>query len=114
MKVLIIQENGRHDKNRKFRECFSLQRAFKKLDHECDVWGLGHEWFMEHPTWDAYDLILNIENWDETGWVPSLKNVKTTKFLWSIDSHCRGDEIFEKTFYLKANKLHHLLLVFLL
>lgn len=98
MKVLIIQENGRHNKNRNFRECFSLQRAFKKLNHECDVWGLGHEWFMEHPTWDDYDLILNIENYDETGWVPSLKNVKTTKFLWSIDSHCRGDEIFEKTF----------------
>ena len=27
MKILIIQENGRHIENREFRECFNLHRA---------------------------------------------------------------------------------------
>ena len=40
----------------------------------------------------------NIENYDETGWVPNLKDVKTTKFLWSIDAHCGMEHVFNKTF----------------
>lgn len=108
MKILVIQENGRHDKNRHLRECFSLQRSFEKLGHECHVWGLGHEWFMEHPVWESYDLILNIENYDEIGWVPNLKDVKTTKFLWSIDAHCGMEHVFNKTFIEgKYDKLLH-------
>ena len=99
MKIVIIQENGRHDANRNFRECFSLQRAFKKLNHECDVWGLNHDNFDIIPDWNSYDLIFNIENYDTTGWVPSFKSVtKPKKALWSIDAHCRGEEIFESTF----------------
>ena len=42
MNVLLIQENGRHEENRGFRECFCLQRAFKFNRNSCDVWGLGH------------------------------------------------------------------------
>jgi len=99
MKIIIIQENGRHDANRNFRECFSLQRAFKKLNHKCDVWGLDHDNFDMIPDWNSYDLILNIENYDTTGWVPSLKLItKPKKAVWSIDAHCRGEEIFENTF----------------
>lgn len=99
MKIIIIQENGRHDANRNFRECFSLQRAFKKLNHECDVWGLGHDNFDIIPDWNSYDLIFNIENYDTTGWVPSLRSTtKPKKALWSIDAHCRGEEVFESTF----------------
>jgi hypothetical protein len=99
MNVLIIQENGRHDANRNFRECFSLQRAFKKLNHDCEVWGLGHDNFLENVDWELYDIILNIENYDESGWVPSLVNTtKPIKLLWSIDAHCRGEEVFENTF----------------
>ena len=99
MKIIIIQENGRHDANRNFRECFSLQRAFKKLNHECDVWGLGHDNFDMIPDWNSYDLIFNIENYDTTGWVPSFKSTtKPKKAVWSIDAHCRGEEIFENTF----------------
>ena len=99
MNILVIQENGRHDANRNFRECFSLQRAFKKLNHECDVWGLNHDNFDIVPDWDSYDLIFNIENYDTTGWVPSLKPItKPKKVLWSIDAHCRGEKVFENTF----------------
>lgn len=99
MKIIIIQENGRHDANRNFRECFSLQRAFKKLNHNCDVWGLNHDNFDVIPDWNSYDLILNIENYDTTGWVPSLNSItKPKKLLWSIDAHCRGEEVFENTF----------------
>ncbi len=98
MKIIIIQENGRHDGNRIYRECFCLQRAFKHHNINADVWGLGHKNFNETPDWESYDLILNIENYDETGWVPNLSNVKTKKFLWSIDAHVKGLQSYLDTF----------------
>ena len=58
MKVLIIQENGRHEENRNFRECFCLQRSFIKLGNTADVWGLGHENYNTTPDYEDYDLIL--------------------------------------------------------
>jgi hypothetical protein len=96
MKILIIQENGRHDANRKYRECFSLQRAFIFYGHECDVWGLGHLNYTNIPNFESYDWIINLENYDESNWVPNLSNIKNPKkFLWSIDAHCRGRELKE-------------------
>jgi hypothetical protein len=99
MKVLLIKENGRHDANRKYGECFALQSCFVKLGHECEIWGLGHENFESQPDWESYDWIINLENYDQRGWIPSLSNVKKPKkFLWSIDAHCRGEAVFEHTF----------------
>ena len=97
MNVLIIQENGRHDGNRNFRECFCTQRAFLHHGHEADVWGLGHDNYEQEPDYDSYDLIINLENYDETGWVPSLAKVQTKKFLWSIDAHVKGIQSYLKT-----------------
>ena len=74
MKILIIQENGRHDENRHFRECLCFQREFKNLGHSDDVWGLGHENYEITPDYNSYDLILNFENYDKIGWVPNLTN----------------------------------------
>jgi len=31
MNIVIIQEAGRHEKNKNFRECLNLQRSFNKL-----------------------------------------------------------------------------------
>jgi hypothetical protein len=99
MKILLIQENGRHDANRHYRECFCLQRAFLSLGHDCDVWGLGHSNFEQTPDWNSYDWIINLENYDQRGWVPCLSQVtRPKKFLWSIDAHCRGEAIYEETF----------------
>jgi hypothetical protein len=99
MRVIIIQEAGRHEENRNFRECLSLQRAFLYNGHQCDVWGLGHSNYSQIPDWDSYDLIMNIENYDSVGWVPNLSSFnKPIKLLWSIDAHCRGEEIYENTF----------------
>ena len=92
MNVLIIQENGRHDGNRNFRECFCAQRAFIYHGHDATVWGLGHTNYKEEPDYDSYDLIINLENYDETGWVPNLSKIQTKKFLWSIDAHVKGVE----------------------
>jgi len=97
MKVLIIQENGRHDGNREYRECFCLQRAFHFHNVETDVWGLGHDNYDTEPDYKSYDLIINLENYDETGWVPSLRKVQTQKFLWSIDAHVKGIESYLQT-----------------
>ena len=93
MKVLIIQENGHHDVNRNFRECFCLQRAFQYHGLETDVWGKLHENYETVPDWDAYDLIFTFENWD---WLPDLSKVKAKKILWAIDSHCKGPKVYEK------------------
>jgi spore maturation protein CgeB len=100
MKVLIIQENGRHEENRHFRECFSIQRALIKLEHEADIWGLGHENYHKPIDYDSYDLILNLENYAQTAgnWLPDLSKVKTVKLLWSIDAHCLGTPVFEKEY----------------
>jgi hypothetical protein len=98
LKILLIQENGRHNENRHFRECFCLQRAFIKLNQECDVWGLGHNNINDNIDYESYDLIINLENYNETGWVPNLSKVKTTKFLWSIDAHVKGEEGYIKEY----------------
>ena len=97
MKILLIQENGRHESNRMFRECFSLQRGFNKLGHESVVWGLNHENFNQHISFDDFDLIINLENYGGD-WEPNLSQVKSIKFLWSIDAHCRGEEPFTNEF----------------
>lgn len=98
MKILLIQENGRHDLNRNFRECFCLQRGFKKLNHECDVWGLGHDNFNQIPNFNSYDLIINLENYG-SGWEPDLSEIKSKKMIWSIDAHCKGEEPFLYEYY---------------
>lgn len=93
MKILIIQENGHHDANRNFRECFCLQRAFQYHGIEAHVWGKLHNNYDSTPEWDSYDLIFAIENWD---WIPDLSNVKAKKFLWAIDAHCKGVEVYNR------------------
>ena len=89
MKILVIQENGRHEKNRNYRECFSLQRAFRKNGHLCDIWGLNHNSFNIKPDFNSYDIIFDLENYD-TGWIPDLSTVKSYKIIWEIDAHVRG------------------------
>jgi len=97
MRIVIIQENGRHEKNRNFRECFCAKRAFEYHGHEADVWGLGHDNYETKPDYESYDLIINLENYDETGWVPNLSKIQTKKFLWSIDAHVKGIDSYLKT-----------------
>ena len=99
MRILIIQENGRHKENWNFRECYSLQRAFLKLDQDCDVWGLGHANYTTVPDFDCYDVIINLENYDEAGWVPDLSQATARKFLWAIDGHVRGMDTYLQEFH---------------
>ncbi len=98
MRILIIQENGRHAANRAFRECFSLRRAFISAGWAADVWGLGHQNFAEAPDWNKYDVIFNLENYDERGWLPCLADAKAYKVLWAIDEHCRDRSYYARLF----------------
>jgi len=99
MKILLIQENGRHAGNRNFRECFCMQRALVLLGHECDVWGLGHPNFKQRPAFNQYDAIVNLENYDVKGWVPPLSGAKKPfKMLWVIDAHVRTMKPYRRTF----------------
>lgn len=98
MKILLIQENGRHALNRNFRECFCLQRGFQKLGLNSTVWGLGHDNFGEKINFNDFDLIINLENYG-SGWEPDLSTVNTKKMLWSIDAHARGEAPFIHEFF---------------
>lgn len=93
MKILIIQENGHHDLNRDFRECFCMQRGLEHHGAEVDVWGNLHDNYNDTPEWESYDLILAIEDWY---WMPNLRDVKTKKFIWAIDAHCKGPNVYEQ------------------
>jgi len=89
LKILIIQEKGRHEKNWKFRESLNIQRSLTKLGVESTVWGLGYENF--NISFDViekeHDVIFLIENYPYNGWVPDLSESKKLKVFWSIDSH---------------------------
>jgi len=97
MKFLVIQENGRHEKNRNFRECFSTQRSLIALGHDCEVWGKNHVNMDKSIDFNNYDVIIDLENYD-TGWIPNLSSVKVYKILWVIDGHCRGMQGYYKRF----------------
>ena len=46
MNIVIIQEAGRHDKNREFRESLNLFRSLSKIDGiNAKVWGLNYPEF---------------------------------------------------------------------
>lgn len=89
MKVLIIQENGRHPENREFRECFNLQRALVRKKIDAIVWGLGHENFNTpfEKIVNEIDVIILLENYETSSWVPDLSKINKLKLFWSIDSH---------------------------
>jgi len=89
VRIVIVQERGRHAANREFREACCLQRALDRLGVETTVWGLGYEAFAR-PFEDVAagaDVVLLLENWDDTGWVPDVSRAKALRVFWSIDSH---------------------------
>lgn len=92
MKIVIIQEAGRHDKNKDFRESLNLHRSLSKIDGvESKVWGLNYPdfdtQFSEIEEWS--DVIFIIENYTST-WLPikEISESNKLKIFWSIDSHC--------------------------
>ncbi len=91
MKIVIIQEAGRHEANKEFREALNLKRALDKIpDVESIVWGLNYSnyttSFHEIEKW--CDVIFLIENYT-SGWIPDMiAHSKKLKIYWSIDSHC--------------------------
>ncbi len=93
MRLLIIQEAGRHAANREFRECLSYQRAFRRLGHEACVWGLHHAEGPHGPpiseTLRQVDAVLVLENYDETGWVPTFHGFAGPVVFVSINAHCQ-------------------------
>lgn len=93
MNIIIIQENGHHEANRNFRECFCLKRGFESHGASVTVWGKGHDNYEKTLVWEDYDLIFAIENWD---WMPDLSQVSVPKFIWAIDAHCKGPKVYEQ------------------
>lgn len=90
MKILIIQEAGRHEANKEFREALNMYRALTKIGVESVVWGLGYSNFsttFEEISKDC-DVILLLENYEVNNWLPDLSNFNGLKLFWSIDSHC--------------------------
>lgn len=90
--LVIIQEAGRHEKNRDFRESLNLHRSLSKIEGiSSKVWGLNYENFNipfnEIESWA--DVILILENYTPD-WLPMdlLSKSNKLKIFWSIDSHC--------------------------
>ena len=107
MRFLIVQEAGRHEANAHFREALSLQRALVRLGNEVTVWGLGYpnydpRFSISAATMGAYDALLMLENYDQTGWVPDLSDFNGPRVFWSIDAHCNLDEHIRSCLKLKA------------
>lgn len=89
MKILLIQERGRNEGNREFREALSLKKGIERAGHEAVVWGLNYDNFsvpFDVISRDC-DVLLSIENYD-TGWHPDISKFGGRKLFWSIDSHC--------------------------
>ena len=89
MKVLLIQERGRNEANREFREALCLQRGIERAGHEAVVWGLNYDNYsvpFQEISRDC-DALLSLENYD-SGWHPDISEFKGKKLFWSIDSHC--------------------------
>lgn len=112
MRFLIIQEAGRHEANRNFRESLSLQRALIRIGHEAEVWGLGcanHD-PEKTPSYAGFkaveqyapDVVFLLENYDQTGWVPDLSFFNGPRVYWSIDAHCNLDEHLRHCLRMKA------------
>jgi len=98
MKILIIQEAGRHKENAQFREGVCLFKAFEENNWTPTLWGKGHKNFKTPPDFNKFDFIFNLENYGDE-WIPDLSIYKKPfKMLWSIDAHCRGEEPYEKIF----------------
>lgn len=98
MKILMIQERGRHEANREFRESENFRRSFKRIGVESEVWGINQPTFSTpfHEMIKDFDVIFVMENYDESGWLPDLSQI-TNKFkvFWSIDSHLAlGQHVF--------------------
>lgn len=89
MKILIIQEKGRHELNREFREALCLKRGIERAGHKAVVWGLNYDNFSIpfDEISRSCDALLSLENYD-TGWHPDISKFKGKKLFWSIDSHC--------------------------
>ena len=95
-RILIIQENGRYERNRQFRECFCLQRAFEHLGVSADVWGKGHPG-SDRPFDDVigdYNAVISLENYD-AGWHPDLSRVEIPTAFWCIDAHMGVERYLE-------------------
>ena len=89
MKILLIQERGRNEGNREFREALCLKRGIERAGHEAVVWGLNYNNFsvsFDEISKDC-DALLSLENYD-SGWHPDISKFKGKKLFWSIDSHC--------------------------
>lgn len=90
MKILIIQEAGRHQANKEYREALNMQRALEKIGVDSVVWGLNYSNF--HIPFEEVskhcDVVLLLENYEINNWVPNLSNFEGLKIFWSIDSHC--------------------------
>jgi len=108
MKFLIIQEKGRHEANREFREALCLKRGIERAGHHAIVWGLNYDNFLisfDDISKDC-DALISLENYD-TGWHPNISNFKGKKIFWSIDSHCA---LYNHQQHCRKNKFDLLLL----
>jgi len=91
MNFLFIQEAGRHEANKHFRESLCLKNSINRIQgHSAEVWGMNYPKFNEFEELEKWaDVIFILENYTPD-WLPLDKISKSNKLkiYWSIDSHC--------------------------
>jgi len=96
MNFLFIQEAGRHDANKHFRESLCLKNSINRIEgNYAEVWGLNYPKFEEFDELEKWaDVIFLLENYNSK-WVPFDKIIKSKKIkvFWSIDSHMPAEGI---------------------
>jgi hypothetical protein len=109
MNIVIIQEAGRHEANKVYREALNLHRSFQKLEGvKSIVWGLNYPNFSvpfsEIEKWA--DVLLVLENYNFS-FLPVNEILKSNKqkVFWSIDSHFTLREHLELCRLLKIDLL---------
>lgn len=100
MNWLIIQSAGIHTghdglcRNDYLRECFAFAHAVRRLGDRALVWGLRHTNYSTPPAFEAFDVILCLENY-ETEWLPDLRFIRgPVRSHWIIDLHVQDPSVY--------------------
>jgi len=89
MMFLAIQSKGLNPDNAKFKE--GLQMALVRLGHEVDTYGPGHAIYEQNFSAlyqrRKWDVVLLMEDYDRSNWVPNVWGLRSYRVFISMDSH---------------------------
>jgi len=96
MKILIIQNSGKNEKNKHMIASLSLKKGFLKNNIFCDVYHPNV--CNEFPKFEVYDYVIDmLELYDQRDF-NMIQKIKCKKILWVCDAHVNGELPYKKLF----------------